>query len=319
MTITLPPTNRNFRGYGGNPPQVRWPGDARLAVSVVVNIEEGAELSLAMGDERNEPIYEVVDHIERVPDLCMESHFDYGTRAGWPRIRGALKDYGVKATMNCCARAIGYSPWLAQEAVADGHEISSHGWRWERQAHMTEAHERGIIAKAVAVLGGVAGMAPVGWHTRSATSVNTRRLLVEHGGFLYDSNAYDDDIPYIVEVTGRQHVVLPYAFDTNDMRFFNSYAFVQGDDFARYCIAAFDRLYAEAADAPRMMSVGLHLRIIGRPARIGGLEAFLAHAASKPGVWFARRDEIAHAWRGGIGLPPWRPVAPLSPFLLPAD
>lgn len=317
MSIALPPTNRNFRGYAGTPPNVRWPRDARLAVSVVVNVEEGAELSLAMGDERNEPIYEVVDHIERVPDLCMESHFDYGTRAGWPRIRAALKRYGVKATMNCCARAVAYSPWLAQEAVADGHEISSHGWRWERQAHMSEDHERGIIAKAVAVLGDAAGTPPVGWHTRSATSVNTRRLLVEHGGFLYDSNAYDDDMPYTLDVAGRSHVVLPYAFDTNDMRFFNSYAFVQGEDFARYCIAAFDRLYAEGADAPRMMSVGLHLRIIGRPGRIGGLEAFLAHAASKPGVWFARRDEIAHAWRAGIGLPHWKPSVPLSVFPLP--
>jgi allantoinase len=183
---------------------------------------------------------------------------------------------------------------------------------------MDEAHERGIIAKAVEVLDAAAGTPPIGWHTRSATSVNTRRLLVEHGGFLYDSNAYDDDIPYTIEVAGRPHVVLPYAFDTNDMRFFNSYAFVHGDDFARYCIAAFDRLYAEGAEAPRMMSVGLHLRIIGRPARIGGLEAFLAHAVAKPGVWFARRDEIAHAWRAGIGLPPWKPVVPASAFVRPA-
>ena len=318
MPIALPSTDRNFRGYGGTPPPVRWPGGTQLAVSVVVNVEEGAEMSLAHGDERNEPIYEVVDHIESVPDFCMESHFTYGTRAGWPRIRAALKRFGVGATMNCCARAIAYSPWLAREAVGDGHEISSHGWRWERQAHMSEAEERGVIAKAVAVLTEAAGTAPVGWHTRSATSVNTRRLLVEHGGFLYDSNAYDDDIPYVVEVCGRPHVVLPYAFDTNDMRFFNSYAFVQGEDFARYCIAAFDRLYEEGKDAPRMMSVGLHLRIIGRPGRIGGLEAFLAHAASKPGVWFARRDEIAHAWRAGIGLPRWSQSEPLSSFRLPA-
>lgn len=318
MPVSLPPTTRNFRGYGSSPPLVRWPAGARLAVSVVVNVEEGAELNLSMGDERNESVYEVVDHVERVPDLCMESHFDYGTRAGWPRIRGVLSKFGVRATMNCCARAVAYSPWLVQEAVADGHEISSHGWRWERQAHMSEEHERGIIAKAVTVLGKAAGTPPVGWHTRSTTSVNTRRLLVEHGGFLYDSNAYDDDIPYVVEQCGRMHVVLPYAFDTNDMRFTNSYAFVQGDDFAKYCIAAFDRLYAEGEAAPRMMSVGLHLRIIGRPGRIGGLESFLAHAASKPGVWFARRDEIAHAWRAGIGLPKWSPAAPLSAFpLLP--
>jgi allantoinase len=318
MPIALPPTDRNFRGYGGDPPPVRWPGGAQLAVSVVVNIEEGTEMSLAHGDERNEPVYEVVDHIERVPDFCMESHFTYGTRAGWPRIRAALRRFGVRATMNCCARAIAYSPWLAREAVADGHEISSHGWRWERQAHMSETQERGVIANAVAVLAEAAGTPPVGWHTRSATSVNTRRLLVEHGGFLYDSNAYDDDIPYVLELCGRPHVVLPYAFDTNDMRFFNSYAFVQGEDFARYCIAAFDRLYEEGKDAPRMISVGLHLRIIGRPGRIGGLEAFLAHAASKPGVWFARRDEIAHAWRASIGLPRWSPSAPLSSFPLSA-
>ena len=318
MPVTLRPTTRDFRGYASNPPPVRWPGGAKLAVSVVVNVEEGAELSLSMGDERNEPIHEVIDHIDRVPDLCMESHFGYGMRAGWPRIRAALRRYGVKATMNCCARAIAYSPWLAQEAVADGHEISAHGWRWERQAHMSEAEERGVIAKVVAVLGAAAETPPVGWHTRSSTSLNTRRLLVEHGGFLYDSNAYDDDIPYMVDVGDRQHVVLPYAFDTNDMRFFNSYAFVQGDDFARYCIAAFDRLLAEGQDQPRMMSIGLHLRIIGRPGRIGGLETFLAYAASKPGVWFARRDEIAHAWRAGVGLPRWVPAASTSEFPLPA-
>jgi peptidoglycan/xylan/chitin deacetylase (PgdA/CDA1 family) len=137
---------------------------------------------------------------------------------------------------------------------------------------------------------------------------------VEHGGFLYDSNAYDDDLPYVETVAGRTHVVLPYAFDTNDMRFYNGGGFVFADDFARYCIDAFDRLYNEGAAVPRMLSVGLHLRIIGRPARIGGLERFLDHAASRPGVWFARRDEIAHAWRAGIGLPPWSPLPAMSSF-----
>lgn len=307
MPIALPPTDRDFRGYAGNPPPVRWPHGAQLAVSVVVNVEEGAELSLAMGDERNEAIYEVTDPIEGAPNLCMESHFTYGTRAGWPRVRAALKRHGVAATMNCCARSAALSPWLIREAVADGHEITAHGWRWERQANMSEEVEREMIARSTAVLADIAGSPPVGWHSRSSASVNTRRLLVEHGGFLYDSNAYDDDVPYVLDVCGRPHIVLPYAFDTNDMRFFNSHAFVQGEDFARYCIAAFDRLYEEGKDAPRMMSVGLHLRIMGRPARIGGLEAFLAHAASRSGVWFARRDEIAHAWRAGLGLPDWSP------------
>src|SRR5262245_40828219 len=149
---------------------------------------------------------------------------------------------------------------------------------------------------------------------RSATSANTRRLLVEHGGFLYDSNAYDDDLPYVETVAGRTHVVLPYAFDTNDMRFCNGGGFVFADDFARYCIDAFDRLYNEGAAVPRMLSVGLHLRIIGRPARIGGLERFLDHAASGPVFCFAPRDETAHALRAGIGLPPWSPLPAMSSF-----
>jgi peptidoglycan/xylan/chitin deacetylase (PgdA/CDA1 family) len=245
----------------------------------------------------------------------MESHYEYGTRAGWPRIRALLKAYGVTATLNANGRAIALSPWIAQEAVADGHEVSAHGWRWERHVHMDEATERSAINRTVAAIAAAAGMPPVGWHTRSATSPNTRRLLLEHGGFLYDSNAYNDDMPYVVEGrAGQSHVVLPYAFDTNDMRFSNGGGFVFGEDFAHYCIDAFDRLFVEGADAPRMMSVGLHLRIIGRPARIGGLERFLAHAASKTGVWFARRDAIARAWRTGLGLPDWSPQPPQAEF-----
>ena len=299
---------RDYRGYGGTPPAVRWPGGARLVLSLVVNFEEGAELSLARCDERNEHVYEIAEKIEGVPDACMESHFAYGTRAGWPRIRALLKRYRVHATINACGRAAEISPWLAAEAVADGHEVSSHGWRWERQAEMSESDERAMIRRATDALTLAAGMPPVGWHTRSATSPNTRRLLVEHGGFLYDSNEYDDDLPRIETVLGRPHVVLPYAFDTNDMRFFNHGGFVFAEDFARYCCAAFDRLYKEAASAPRMMSVGLHLRIIGRPGRIAGLEQFLHYAAARSGVWFARRDEIAHAWRAGVGLPAWKPA-----------
>ena len=129
---------------------MRWPGGARLAVSIVVNIEEGAELSLSYGDERNEHVYEAVEKVDGAPDLCMESHFTYGTRAGWPRIRALLKRYGVRATLNACGRAIAYSPWIATEAIADGHEVASHGFRWERQVHMAEADERAVIAKAVA-------------------------------------------------------------------------------------------------------------------------------------------------------------------------
>jgi allantoinase len=300
--------DRDFRGYGDTLPAVRWPNDARLALSIVVNVEEGAELSLGAGDERNESVYEVVEEVTGTRDLCMESHFAYGTRVGWGRIRDVLAARGILATLNACGRAVALSPWLAREAVAGGHEVSCHGWRWERHAGMAQDHERAVIARAVAAIHEACGERPVGWHTRSATSLATRRLLGEEGGFLYDSNAYDDDTPYVVQAEGRPHVVLPYAFDTNDMRFQRGGGFVFGDDFARYCIDTFDRLYAEGADKPRMMSVGLHLRIIGRPGRIAGLERFLDHAARHSGVWFARREAIAHAWRAMTGLPAWTPA-----------
>jgi allantoinase len=314
LSFPLTPTDRDFRGYGDAPPAVSWPGGARLALSVVVNIEEGAELAVSAGDEANEFIYESLERVEGRRDLCMESHYEYGPRRGWPRIRKLLAAHGVRATLNASGRALAYSPWIAEQAVADGHEVSSHGWRWERQVYMPEAEERRVIARSVETIAMAAGAPPVGWHTRSATSADTRRLLLEHGGFLYDSNAYNDDMPYVVGPPERDIVVLPYAFDTNDMRFQPGGGFIHGDDFARYCIACLDRLLVEGADAPRMMSVGLHLRIIGRPARIGGLETFLRHAARQPGIWFARRDEIAHCWRAGAGLAPWTPRAALSRF-----
>ena len=313
LSFPLPPTDRVFRA-DESVSHIRWPHNARVALSLVVNIEEGAELSLGTGDEANEFIYEAVERVESHRDLCMESHYEYGTRRGWPRIRALLREYGVQATLNASGRSLAYSPWIAEEAVADGHEVSSHGWRWERQVQMGEEEERRVIARSVEAISKAAGTPPVGWHTRSATSVNTRRLLLEHGGFLYDSNAYNDDHPSMFSQAGRDLVILPYAFDTNDMRFQPGGGFIQGEDFARYCIAALERLLQEGESAPRMMSVGLHLRIIGRPARIGGLETFLRHAAAQEGVWFARRDAIAHHWRAANGLPPWSPRPALSAF-----
>jgi allantoinase len=308
---TQPETQgRDFRGHGEAMMGRAWPNGARLAVSVVVNVEEGAELSLSHGDERNESVYEAVEEVTSGRDLCMESHFEYGTRVGWGRIRDVLRTRGIPATLNACGRAIAFSPWLAQEAIALGHELSCHGWRWERHAGMEEAREREVIALAVAAIRDACGERPIGWHTRSATSVNTRRLLAEEGGFLYDSNCYNDDTPYIVEQGGRPHIVLPYAFDTNDMRFQRNGGFIFGDDFARYCIDAFDRLYAEGARQPRMLSIGLHLRIIGRAGRIAGLERFLDHALARPGVWFARRDAIAREWRKLMDLSEWAPCLP---------
>jgi peptidoglycan/xylan/chitin deacetylase (PgdA/CDA1 family) len=287
---------RDFLGYGETPPDIRWPGDARVAVSFVLNIEEGAELSIRDGDERNEGVYETVEEIRGIPDPCQDSHYEYGTRAGYRRIVEALSAAAAPVTLNACGRAIERSPWIARDAVARGHEISCHGWRWERHAGMEEATERLAIARTVEAIRAASGVAPVGWHTRSASSVNTRRLLVEHGGFLYDSDAYCDDLPFFVAVEGRKHLVLPYSFDTNDMNFFGRQRFVTARDFADYVIAAYDRLWQEGASAPRMMSVGLHLRIIGRPARIGGLDTVLAHIRQRGGAWVARRDEIARHW-----------------------
>lgn len=307
IPLHVPAHDRDFVGHAGSSPVAAWPNGARMAVSVVVNVEEGAELTLGMGDEANEHVYEAVERVEGVRDLCMESHFEYGVRAGWPRLRRLLTERGVSATMNTSARALAVSPWLARRIVEDGHEICAHGWRWERHANLAEAEERAVIARAYDAIREASGVAPVGWHTRSATSPNTRRLLLEHGGFLYDSNAYNDDLPYLVDGPGGGHVVVPYAFDTNDMRFLNNGGFVHAEDFARYCVDAFDRLYAESAFGARMMSIGLHLRIIGRPARIGGLERILDHITAHEGVWLARRDHIAAAWREISGLPAWAP------------
>jgi allantoinase len=289
--------SRDFLGYGDQPPAMRWPGQAGLALSVVLNVEEGAELSLAAGDEHNESVHEVVQEVKGAPDLCLASNFEYGTRVGYRRIATVAAAAGVPMTLNACARSLIGVPWLARDAVARGHEICSHGWRWEAHAGMDEARERALIARAHSEIMRVSGVAPVGWHTKSSASVNTRRLLVEHGGFAYDSDAYNDDLPYYVPVNGRPHLVLPYCFDTNDMRFTGSQAFAKGSDFADYTIDSFDWLWRESRHQPKMMSIGLHLRIIGRAGRIAGLETVFKHMRQHGGVWFARRDAIARHWR----------------------
>jgi allantoinase len=286
---------RDLHGYGYKYPDLRWPGDARLAVSIVLNVEEGAELAVSAGDERNETVHEAVQKVEGAPDLCMESHFEYGARVGYWRICETVDSFGMPLTLNACARALEAPPWIGGHAARRGYEMQCHGYRWEPHAGMDEAKERALIAKCIAVIERVYGKRPVGWHTKSSASVNTRRLLVE-AGFLYDSDAYNDDVPYYVNVAGKPHLVLPYAFDTNDMRFFNAAPFVSARDFADYCIDAFERLWAEGVNAPKMLSIGLHTRIIGRPARIGGLSSLLLHMKQKGRVWFAKREDIARYW-----------------------
>lgn len=290
--MTAVADRRDLRGYFGAEPPPCWPNGARLAVSFVVNVEEGAEYSIGDGDPRNEFVHEIREEVEGAPDLCMETHFAYGPRQGYARIRDALAAHGARATFSTCGRAAERLPWLLRDAVAHGHEISCHGWLWERHANLDRETEAAIIARTHAAIARAAGTAPVGWHTRSSSSVDTRALLKAHGGFAYDSDAYDDDIPRM----DGGHVILPYAFDTNDMRFSPGGGFVQARDFADYVTGAFERLHAEGATAARMMSIGLHLRIIGRPGRIAGLEAVLNHIAGRDGVWIAPRRDIAAAW-----------------------
>ncbi|MGE4239957.1 polysaccharide deacetylase family protein [Ramlibacter sp.] len=301
-------TARDLEGYRWNYPAFRWPGDTGLAVSFVLNVEEGAELSLSSGDERNESRHEVNHEVVGAPDLCMESQFEYGARVGYWRITRLLMEAGIPLTLNACARALEATPWIARDAVQQAFEVCCHGWRWESHAGMDEARERALIARCVETIARLTGKPPVGWHTKSSASANTRRLLVEQGGFLYDSDAYNDDLPYWRKVGERAHLVVPYAFDTNDMRFFDNFAYVRGDDFADYAIDAFEALRAEARHAPKMMSIGLHTRIIGRPGRIGGLKKLVDHMRRAEGVWIATREQIARHFIAAC--PPPRHAAP---------
>jgi peptidoglycan/xylan/chitin deacetylase (PgdA/CDA1 family) len=214
--------SRDLLGYAGSPPDPHWPGGARVAASIVVNFEEGAEFSISDGDPQNEAVYEIEQRLAGRVDPAIDSHFEYGSRAGWWRIMEVLGQHGTPARVSSSGRAVERLPLLAQDAVRRGHEVSAHGWRWERDR----------IARTVTAIKAVTGTRPVGWHTRSPGSVNTRRLLVEEGGFLYDSDAYNDDLPYFVQVGDKRHLVLPYAFDTNDMQFFHTNRFSGAADFA---------------------------------------------------------------------------------------
>ena len=285
---------RDLRGYANQLPAIRWPSGARLAVSFVVNFEEGAEYTITDGDRRNESVYEVVAGRPDA-DPCIDSHFEYATRVGWWRLADLFAEHGACFTLSSCGRAVERSPWLAQDAVARGHEVSAHGYRWEEHAGMDEAAERASIAATVSAIERAAGRRPVGWHTRSASSGNTRRLLVE-AGFLYDSDAYNDDTPYYVNVGARRHLVLPYAFDSNDMQFQHTQRFSTAGEFAEYVTDAYDWLDKEGERVPRMLSIGLHLRMIARPGRMKAVDAILRHMAARGGAWIATREQIARHW-----------------------
>ncbi len=289
--------DRDFIGYGRQAPTVAWPGGKKLAVSVVVNYEEGAEKSLRDGDK----VQEIGTEWGPSPvpagtrDLAMESMFEYGSRVGVWRILEVLAKHSAPATFFAAAQALERAPEVARTAVVAGHEICSHGLRWEEVFHLSKDEEREHIREAVEIIEKVSGERPSGWYCRYGPSVHTRELVVEEGGFLYDSDAYNDDVPYFVDVEGKDHLVVPYTADVNDMQYWMGSMTTAGE-FSAYARDTFDVLHAESQTHPRMMSVGLHCRIIGRPGRIGGLDNFLDYAQSFDDVWITTRAEIAKWW-----------------------
>ena len=289
-------TERDFVGYGPNPRPIQWPDGSRIAVSLVVNYEEGSEYSLLDGDPHGESNNEVPSPVPPTQrDLANESFFEYGSRAGVWRLLDVLDEYGVDATFFCCALALERNPAVGPEIVRRGHEVFGHGYRWEEHFKMDVETERQAIRKAVDSITKTTGQRPLGWYTRYGPSVNSRRLLVEEGGFLYDSCAYNDDLPYYTPVGGRDWLVVPYTLEVNDTKFWRG-GMVSPSDFYESMRNAFDRLYYEGATHPKMMSVGLHCRIAGRPSRAVALQDFLAYAKGFPGVWFPRRVDIARWW-----------------------
>jgi putative urate catabolism protein len=300
---------RNFSGYGPQPPHADWPGRARVAINFVVNYEEGAEYCLLNGDDRPETI---LSEVAPAPpalgkrDLNMESLYEYGSRAGVWRVLRAFKEREITPTIYAVGMALERNPQVAEAIAASGSDIVAHGWRWIDYAAVEEAQEREHIARCAEVITTMTGRRPLGWYT-GRPSLNTRRLVDEHGGFLYDSDAYADDLPFWLKVGGHPHLVIPHSFDNNDSRMARNQDLPTADAFFGYLRDAFDALYAEGATAPKMMTVSLHCRLIGRPGRIGGLTRFLDHVRAQDRVWICRREDIARHW---LEQHPWADAAP---------
>ena len=288
--------DRDFIGYGLNPPKVEWPNGARIAISVVVNYEEGSEYSLLDGDSHRETNSEVPSPLpldER--DLANESFFEYGSRAGVWRVMNILDEFDVGSTFFCCALALERNPDVGPEIVRRGHEVFGHGYRWEEYFKMDREAEREAIRKTVESLERTTGERPLGWYTRYGSSLNTRELVVEEGGFLYDCCSYADDLPYYVQVKDKRWLVVPYSLEVNDTRFWRG-GMSSPSDFYETLKNTFDQLYYEGATHPKMMNVGLHCRIVGRPSRALALRNFLEYARGFRDVWFAKRIDIARWW-----------------------
>ncbi len=288
---------RDLIGYGSRPPHPRWPRDARVAVSFVLNYEEGGEHCVLHGDAHSESVLTDVgaEPLPNARNLNVESNFEYGSRVGFWEIMRVLRERGVDATIFAVGMALQRNPEVVTEIVASGFEVACHGQRWIDYQFVAEQVERADMLRNIEVITRLIGRRPRGWYT-GRPGPNTRRLVVE-AGFLYDSDAYNDDLPYWTRSGGRAHLVVPYTFDNNDSRLQRGGDFATGDEFFGYCRDAFDWLYRQGGDArPRMMSIGLHGRIIGRPGRIGALVRLLDHMQRHEGVWLCNRESIARHW-----------------------
>jgi putative urate catabolism protein len=289
-------SDREYLGYGATPPDPKWPNGARLALSFVLNYEEGGERTILEGDGESESfLHEVVGAPPTIGrrNLNTESMFEYGSRAGFWRIHRIFTSHGLPLTVYAVGQALERNPEAARAMVDADWEVASHGYRWIDYIEWDEEAEREHFRLAIEAIEKTCGQRPVGWYT-GRLSDNTRRLVVETGGFLYDSDSYADELPYWVEVEGQDHLVIPYTLDNNDMKFMSTNGFVTSSQFLEYLVDAFEQLHAEGG---RMMNVGLHCRIVGRPGRAPALDKFLAHVKQKEDVWVTTRAEIARHWR----------------------
>ncbi|RTM08876.1 MAG: allantoinase PuuE [Hyphomicrobiales bacterium] len=288
---------RDLAGYGRNPPDPRWPGGKKLAVQFVINYEEGGEHSVLHGDRHSEAFLteEPTVAFANIRNINVESQYEYGSRVGWWRLYRLFTERNMPVTIFGIASSLQKNPEAVAAMKEAKFEIASHGLRWIQYAEMPEEQEAAQIAEAIRIHTEVTGSRPAGWYT-GRMSINTRRLIVQSGGFAYDADSFSDDLPYWVDVGGQDHLVVPYTLDNNDGRYVNTYGY-QSPSFSAYLIQAFDFLRREAQVAPRMMSIGLHTRIVGRPGRAADLERFLDHVAAADDVWVTRRIDIADHWR----------------------
>jgi|TARA_Y100000991_G_scaffold63122_2_gene46950 allantoinase len=290
---------RDLEGYGGKLPDITWPGGRKLAVQFVLNLEEGGENSVIYGDEHSETFLSEIIGAEPFygkRHMSIESLYEYGTRAGVWRILQLFRDREIPLTVFAVSQALQENQKVVEQILKDNHEICSHGLRWINYRDIPRDVEKEHMEKAIEIQKNLCGSRPLGWYT-GRTSENTRDLVCEEGGFVYDSDDYSDDLPFWSKVTPKPHLIIPYTLDTNDMRFLTNQGFNNGNQFFNYLKDTFDCLYQERFLGPKMMSIGLHCRIIGKPGRFGSLKKFLDYTREFSDVWFASRISIANYWR----------------------